>query len=45
MGMAACEPCSKKSNEEILKILRAEFASEFFVDPAKVMDADRYDLV
>lgn len=38
MGMAACEACSKKSNEDILNILRTEFASEFGISPAKFSD-------
>ena len=38
MGMAACEACSKKSNEDILTVLRSEFASEFGIHPAKPSD-------
>jgi hypothetical protein len=35
LGMAACEACSKKSDEEILDILRTEFAKQFGIDPTK----------
>jgi hypothetical protein len=38
MAMTACEVCSKKSNEEIIEIVRADLRSHFNVGPMQAAD-------